>query len=156
MTLIREGYDFVCNRLPPPYHRTYPIGLDVEVCSLPALEKAWNESDEAQHREHVMPYLYEGVKFSQVSPVLEEGWSKRGFKIAMIHHPVDYGSYRWTVDTAEDLEFTRQIFGRFNERDDFSWIEVLELVQAEPKLMEINAGIQHKNLKDIDPRAQGG
>jgi spore coat polysaccharide biosynthesis protein SpsF len=23
--------DFVCNRLPPPFHRTYPIGLDVEV-----------------------------------------------------------------------------------------------------------------------------
>src|SRR5687768_12281268 len=29
-TLLEGEYDFVCNRLPPPFHRTYPIGLDVE------------------------------------------------------------------------------------------------------------------------------
>src|SRR5688500_13148984 len=49
--------DFVCNRLPPPFHRTYPIGLDVEVCTFAALQKAWKESTETFHREHVMPYL---------------------------------------------------------------------------------------------------
>src|SRR5512133_3030988 len=27
----REEVDFACNRLPPPFTRTYPIGLDVEV-----------------------------------------------------------------------------------------------------------------------------
>src|SRR5690242_3699696 len=29
-TLLEGEYDFVCNRLPPPWSRTYPIGLDVE------------------------------------------------------------------------------------------------------------------------------
>jgi spore coat polysaccharide biosynthesis protein SpsF len=28
-TLLGGEYDFSCNRLPPPWHRTYPIGLDV-------------------------------------------------------------------------------------------------------------------------------
>ena len=34
-------FDFVCNRLPPPYHRTYPIGLDTEACTFPAMKRAW-------------------------------------------------------------------------------------------------------------------
>src|SRR5262245_19532563 len=58
-TLLEGEYDFACNRLPPPWPRTYPIGLDVEVCTFAALKKAWSESKEPQHREHAMPYFYE-------------------------------------------------------------------------------------------------
>jgi hypothetical protein len=47
----------------------------------------------------------------------------------------------------------RQVYGRFDERDDFSWREVLDLVHNEPQLMQINAGIRHNTLKDIDKRA---
>ena len=54
--------DFAANRLPPPFHRTYPIGLDAEVCSFAALERAWQEADQPYHREHVMPFLYEGIQ----------------------------------------------------------------------------------------------
>ena len=43
-TLLEDEYDFVCNRLPPPWTRTYPIGLDVEVCTFKALKKAWKEA----------------------------------------------------------------------------------------------------------------
>ena len=153
--LLNDEYDFVCNRLPPPYHRTYPIGLDVEACTFNVLEKAWQEAKEAQHREHVMPYLYEGVELSAVSRQLQTGVSSRGFKIAILHHTTDFGDYRWTVDTPEDLEFMRQVYSRFDGRDDFSWKEVLNLVHDEPELMKINAGIQHKTLKDIDERATG-
>jgi len=37
--IFQTGVDFAANRLPPPYVRTFPIGLDVEVVSMPALEK---------------------------------------------------------------------------------------------------------------------
>jgi spore coat polysaccharide biosynthesis protein SpsF len=147
--------DFVCNRLPPPWHRTYPIGLDVEVCTFEALEKAWKEAKEPQHREHAMPYFYEGVQLSSVSRQLALGTSPRGFRVALLNHVTDFGDYRWTVDTAEDLEFMRQVYNRFNGRDDFSWKEVLELVHNEPQLMQINAAVKHKTLKDIDERATG-
>ncbi len=56
---FEQGADFAANRLPPPYKRTYPIGLDVEVCSFTALERAWNEAKLPHEREHVMPYLYD-------------------------------------------------------------------------------------------------
>jgi spore coat polysaccharide biosynthesis protein SpsF len=148
-------FDFACNRLPPPWRRTYPIGLDVEACTFPVLEQAWMEAKEPQHREHVMPYFYEGVELSAVSRQLSEGISPRGFRIALLNHTTDFGDYRWTVDTPEDLEFMRQVYSRFDGRDDFTWKEVLDLVHNEPKLIEINSGVQHKTLKDIDERATG-
>ena len=152
-TLMDGEYDFVCNRLPPPWHRTYPIGLDTEACTFKVLKQAWKEAKEPQHREHAMPYFYEGVELSVISRQLSEGTSPRGFGIALLNHTTDFGDYRWTVDTPEDLEFMRQVYGRFDGRDDFSWKEVLDLVHNEPRLMQINAGVQHKTLKDIDKRA---
>jgi spore coat polysaccharide biosynthesis protein SpsF (cytidylyltransferase family) len=71
----------------------------------------------------------------------------------MLNYTTDLGDYRWTVDTPEDLEFMRQVYSRFGDRDDFSWKEVLDLVHHEPALMKINSRIPHKTLKDIDPRA---
>ncbi|MBI3173084.1 MAG: glycosyltransferase family protein [Chloroflexi bacterium] len=152
-TILDGEYDFVCNRLPPPWHRTYPIGLDVEACTFKVLEQAWKEATEPQHREHAMPYFYEGVELTRQSRTLETGTSPRGFNIAQLHHTTDFGDYRWTVDTPEDLEFMRQVYARFDGRDDFTWKEVLDLVHDEPELMKINAGVQHKTLKDIDKRA---
>jgi len=145
--------DFVCNRLPPPWHRTYPIGLDVEVCTFASLQKAWKEAKEPQHREHAMPYFYEGVELTSITRRLQTGTSPRGYRIAMLNHTTDFGEYRWTVDTPEDLEFMRQVYSHFNGRDDFSWTEVLNLVHDHPELMKINSGVQHKTLKDFDDRA---
>ena len=151
--LLSGQFDFACNRLPPPWHRTYPIGLDVEACTFSALEEAWKEAAEPQHREHAMPYLYEGVELKSRGPMLEAGVSPRGFRVALLHNAVDYGHYRWTVDTAEDLEFIRQVYARFEGRDDFTWEELRDLVHREPELMEINAGVRHKTLDDMDERA---
>ena len=146
--LLKGSFDFTCNRLPPPFTRTYPIGLDTEVCTFAALEKAWNEATETFHREHVMPYLYEGVELMSENRSLFTGTSPRGFKIAQLHHDPDYGYMRWTVDTPEDLEFMRQIYRRFDGRDDFSWRDVLDLIQREPELTAINSSVRHKTLYD--------
>lgn len=146
-------FDFAANRLPPPWGRTYPIGLDVEACTFKALKKAWKEAKEPQHREHVMPYFYEGVKLITDNRQLQTGISPRGFNIALLHHTTDFGDYRWTVDTPEDLEFMRQVYSHFNDRDDFTWKEVLDLVHDNPQLAKINANIEHKTLKDLDERA---
>ncbi len=131
-------YDFVADRLPPPFHRTYPIGLDVEVCSTSALEYAWKHAKEKHQREHVMPYLYE---------------TAGQFNVLLVHHETDLGSLRWTVDTPEDLDLLRRIYAHFGNRDDFSWLDVLNLWQKEPELFEINAGIRHKTLREFDERS---
>jgi spore coat polysaccharide biosynthesis protein SpsF len=132
-----SGVDFAANRLPPPYQRTYPIGLDVEVCSFAALERAWQESTALHDREHVMPYLYE-----------MEG----RFKVAVLNYEKDYGKLRWTVDTPQDLELVRQVYRRLNGLSGFSWLDVLAIFEREPELAEINAQVVHKNMFDVDTR----
>lgn len=130
-------YDFAANRLPPPFHRTFPIGLDTEVCTFSALEQAWLEADQPYQREHVMPYLYE-----------VEG----RFRVFQLNHDPDYGDLRWTVDTAQDLAVIRRIFDHFGKRNDFSWQDVLALNNAKPEMFSINANIIHKSMNDVDHR----
>jgi len=134
--------DFAANRLPPPWKRTWPIGLDTEVCSFAALERAWKEAQLPYEREHVMPYFYD-----------VEG----RFKVIVTQHDPDYGAQRWTVDTAEDLQLLSAIYSRFGGQDTFSWKDVLDLLEKEPDLAKINAGVRHKVGTEVDARMnQGG
>jgi spore coat polysaccharide biosynthesis protein SpsF len=135
----RAGVDFGCNRLPPPLKRTYPIGLDVEVCTFQALERAWKEAIEPHEREHVMPYLYD---------------TPGRFKILRVDYEKDYSNMRWTVDTPEDLQLVRLIFARLavSGKPDFTWLDVLDLFEREPHLASINAQVKHKTYLDVDER----
>lgn len=134
-----SGVDFAANRLPPPWKRTWPIGLDTEVVWFAALQRAWREATEKYQREHVMPYFYD-----------QEG----RFKILVLDSDPDYGSLRWTVDTPQDLELIRRIYARFDNRADFGWKDILALFQREPDLAEINAGVRHKLGKEVDERVK--
>jgi spore coat polysaccharide biosynthesis protein SpsF len=134
---LEQRADFAANRLPPPWKRTFPIGLDTEVCSFAALERAWNEADQLHDREHVMPYLYE-----------VEG----RFKVRVVKHEPGYGHMRWTVDAPPDLELVQQVAALFGERDDFTWYEVLALFEQHPELAQINASVAHKRGDDVDER----
>lgn len=153
-------FDFSANRLPPPWKRTLPIGLDVEVCSFAALERACKEATEPYQREHVMPFLYEGVSFTERTPPLTPGWyidrgsSLYGFKLAVLNHFPDYGAQRWTVDTPEDLAFVRRIADHFEGKVDYSWLEILTLLEQRPELAGINASVRHKSAFDVDQRAK--
>lgn len=159
------GFDFACNRLPPPYSRTYPIGLDVEVCTFEALQRAWREADQPHQREHVMPYLYEEARSVRWRARLEAGIQdmpvpafiddapQGHFRVLQLDYSLDYGSLRWTVDTPQDLELVRQVYAHMSGRvDSFTWLEVLELFHREPSLAQINAGIRHKTYQEVDER----
>jgi len=121
--------DYASNVFP----RTYPRGLDTEVFSFDALDRAWREAREAHQREHVTPYLYEHPQI---------------FKLASLSGAADYSRYRWTLDTREDLELLRAIYSRFDGRDDFSWKEVLRLMEREPELAELNSQVLQKSVRE--------
>lgn len=131
------GVDFAANRLPPPFKRSFPIGLDVEVAHFSALEKAWCEAEIPFEREHVMPFLYD---------------QPGRFKTLLMHNEMDYGDKRWTVDTQEDLDMVSRVVEYFGERNDFSWLEVLNWLEQHPEIEQINAEVKHKSLEEIDDR----
>ena len=124
-----EHADYASNVFP----RTYPRGLDAEVFSFDALDRAWREAREAHQREHVTPYLYEHPQI---------------FKLASLSGAADYSRYRWTLDTREDLELLRAIYSRFDGRDDFSWQEVLCLMEREPELADLNSQVLQKSVRE--------
>jgi len=128
---------FSANRLPPPWGRTYPVGLDTEVCTFSGLELAWKEASLPHQREHVMPFFYE---------------NPGRFNVIHVNHERDYGHLRWTVDTSQDLELIRQVYLSFPGRLDFSWLEILELIERKPELMNINALVQPKHYRQFDER----
>jgi spore coat polysaccharide biosynthesis protein SpsF len=110
---------------------TYPRGLDTEVFSRAALERAWTEARKSYEREHVTPYFYEHSEL---------------FRVASADGPIDFGRYRWTLDTPEDLELIRAIYQRFANRDDFTWRQVIAVMEQEPELAQLNSHVLQKSL----------
>jgi len=137
--LLETKADFTANRLPPPYQRTYPIGLDTEVATFKALETAWKLAVKPFEREHVMPFLYD---------------PQNNFKIVILDADKNHGNQRWTVDTPEDLDFIQQVAEKLGCRMDFSWRDVLKILNNNAELSRINANIAHKSLNDVDHRAK--
>jgi len=123
------GVDYVSNTLPP---RTFPRGLDTEVMTFEALEKAWTEDKDPKLREHVTPYIYRNSKKFQIHGVVNE---------------TDLSSYRWTLDTPEDLAFIRTVYENFGN-DYFSWKEVLHYLDKNPEIVKINQHIQQKKVSE--------
>ena len=135
---LESGADFAANRLPPPFVRTTPIGMDVEVCSMAALERAWKEADQPYQREHVMPYLYD---------------TPGRFKVQMVDMKPSLGHLRFTVDTPEDLQLANQVYEAFGGRDDFSLQELLDENERHPEWQNQVAQVHHKSLFEVDTRA---
>jgi spore coat polysaccharide biosynthesis protein SpsF len=86
-----------------------------------------------------MPYLYE---------------VPGRFKVVQLNYPEDLGGLRWTLDTPKDLDFLREVYSGLGNRNDFSWLEVLQLVRVHPELAEINASVTHKTMFDTDTRSR--
>lgn len=132
-----QQVDFTTNRLPPPWKRSFPIGLDIEVANFSALEKAWIQANQPYEREHVMPYLYN---------------QPGRFKTLVLQNEPDLGNERWTVDTPSDLEMIRIVFHHFRNQPGFRWNDVKLFLEEHPEVVTINQNVQHKVVSDVDQR----
>lgn len=112
--------------------RTFPRGLDTEVVSMAALTRAWQEARRPYEREHVTPYILEHPEEFVLLPVVGDQ---------------DYSAHRWTVDMPEDLEFVRAIYNRLKGEGEFSWRDVLDVLDREPELLELNRGVVQKSVR---------
>jgi spore coat polysaccharide biosynthesis protein SpsF len=113
--------------------RTYPRGLDVEVMSMSALTTAWRNADKTYQRTHVTPYIYENSDC---------------FRLISVTGVRDYSCYRWTVDTLEDLEFIRNVYSHFRDRNLFDWNDVLSLCEKNSSLTHLNNHVEQKPIEN--------
>ncbi len=123
----RLNTDYVSTSIPK---RTFPRGLEAEIMSMDALERAWKEDRNPAWREHVTPYIYRNPS---------------DFRIDGVSCANDWSYMRWTVDTAADLAFVRKIYNSFDD-DHFTWEEVIRLLEMNPDWLEINRHVKQKTI----------
>ena len=113
--------------------RTYPRGLDTEVMTVQALERAWREGTKPYEREHVTPYIYE---------------NPGKFKLHGIENDMIAASIAGRSTLRKDLQLLEAVYAQFGGRDDFGWREVLELVDVDPSLANINRHVTQKAVHE--------
>ncbi len=113
-------YDYVSNVHPP----TFPDGLDVEVFSFEALERAWNEAVLPSHTEHVTPFFSD---------------PENSFVCGNVKHSQDLSAMRWTVDEPEDYQFVSTIYQKlYTKKPDFVMHDILSFLRQHPVLQDLN------------------
>lgn len=133
--------DFVTNHFDP----TYPEGLDVEVYSIGALERSWQEAQLLSEREHVFPYIQN---------------HQSQFKIINFRQESDYSHLRWTIDYECDFEMTKIIYDYlYDDNPIFLQDDILSVLEKHPEIAEINGHIKRKEgvnkTKAIDMIVRG-
>ena len=125
---LMNSCDYVSNSL----NRTFPLGLDAEVFSFDALERAHQNASQDYEREHVTPYIIENPD---------------KFKLLNVSNNIDLSHLRWTLDTKEDFEFIDAVYQRiYPEKQMFFMDDVLDLLDKEPGLIDINKHIEQKKV----------
>jgi spore coat polysaccharide biosynthesis protein SpsF len=121
----RADFDFVTNLCPG----TWPDGNDVEVMTLAALEIAFRSAARSFEREHTTPFIWERPERFRIGNVRWETG-------------LDYSkSHRFTVDHPEDFLLVSRVYDELctNEQPIFSLGLILELLEAKPEIMALNA-----------------
>ena len=123
--------DYASNIIPV----TFPIGFDVQVFPTKVLAEVARLTTDPVDRVHVSYYIY--------------------------NHPEQYRLYNWsaegeyywpelrvTLDEKADYELLKIIFERLLPiNEDFTALEVIKFLRANPKLLDIN---KHVRQKEID------
>lgn len=108
----------------------FPIGLDVEVCSVRTLERIDKLTSNIEDREHVTLYFYRHPNYFEIAYLTPQ-------------EELNCPGLRLTVDTYEDLSFAREIYKRLYKNNTyFSAKDIIKLLDKEPELIKINAHIE--------------
>ncbi len=127
---INNNYSLVTNAGTDASLRTFPRGLDVEIFSREALEKAYINATLPYQREHVTPYIYENEA-----------------KIFYYKNKEDNSNHRWTLDTKEDYRLIEEIYNNlYMGEHNFYINEILELFDKNKDLINLNAHIEQKRI----------
>ena len=112
----------------------FPDGLDTEVMTFAALERAQREATLLSEREHVTLYFRKHPEI---------------FRIGTVDSQEDYGELRWTVDEMRDFTFIEAVYEHlFPLKNDFTMEDIIALLKEHKELLEMNRGItRNEGLK---------
>jgi spore coat polysaccharide biosynthesis protein SpsF len=121
-------WDYISNS----FESTFPRGMDVEVFSFAALEKAALNATTAAEHEHVTPYIY---------------GHRELFRMRNVSCNTNLSNLRLTVDTPEDFHLIKLIFEHlYPENSNFRLRDIVHLLNLNPDWEKINAHIKQKSI----------
>lgn len=119
-----------CDYMSNVIKRTFPRGLDTEIFTFNALERAMNDAATLYEREHVTSYIYNHAD---------------KFKTKNFSNNKDYSFHRWTVDTEDDFTLIEKIYEALYQPGKlFLYDDILKLFAQNPELIKINQHIKQK------------
>ena len=131
---LYQNSDYTCNTL----NETFPDGLDVEIFTYEALEKAWKEAILTSEREHVTPYIR---KHEEI------------FKISGLEKKQNLSKKRWTIDEYDDYKFLKVIFKNvYVKNSNFRMNDILKYLRKNPDVERMNNQIVRNEgyLKSVE------
>ncbi|TSC87200.1 MAG: putative polysaccharide biosynthesis cytidylyltransferase [Parcubacteria group bacterium Gr01-1014_8] len=120
----QHDFDYASNNLEP---YSFPDGMDTEVFSFEALEKAWNDATSQSHREHVTFYFWKNPQI---------------FKIGQYVNPKrNQDEYRLTLDYPSDYVLLKKVAEYFSPRMDYSMQEIIDFLDSHLDVKALNADV---------------
>jgi len=115
--------DYVSNTMQP----TYPDGLDVEVVTADAVQKAAATFTDPHEREHVTLGIYRRPEHFAIKNVIDPTGR-------------DNSHLRWTVDTPEDYHFAQAVYANlYASNPAFEYDDILALLADMPEITRTEA-----------------
>ena len=116
----QQSLDYACNNMPAGW----PHGLDCEIFTFAALQRAAAAATDPYDREHVTPWLRKNSKINK-SSLSGPGGTLRG--------------HRWTLDFPEDFAFFKALFAYLPPLPAIPTLdEVLAILDRHPEIVAIN------------------
>lgn len=139
----KRNYDYLSNVYPPP--KTFPQGLEVEVFSFSALEKAYREAKEEYEKNNCTPYLWENKKKEfNIGPTVQ---APEGYK----------SDARLTLDYQEDFDLLEKIYQKFYKPGEIVNVpEVLKWLAIHPEIVSLNTHCTQRDPKSEAIAILGG
>ena len=124
--LQSKRYDYISN-----FHeqRTWPVGLDTEVLTFSALQKAFVQATNSFDSEHVTPFIYN---------------NPRKFVIGSFNNKTDDSDIRLTIDEKDDLRMVQKFLELFPAAQQFEWEQIISLLKLHPDILAINSMVMQR------------
>ncbi len=143
VAFFEEGeFDYVANtamRHSAPWEKepTFPVGTSVEIFGTALLADVSKWTQDPIDHEHVSSYIFERPERFRLGAFEAEGeWRS-------CRRP----EIRLTVDTQEDLDLVREVYGRLYPRNpEFTLKDVVELFEREPELLAMNGQVVQQRV----------
>ena len=119
--------DYTSNFFPV---RRFPRGLEAEAITLETLLQANKMASDPAEREHVTLQIYRNPSM---------------YKIGSVQTCEDHSSFRWNVDTIDDLKLISSIYRHFGSRR-FRWRNIVDAYRENPHWLTINQNTTQKRV----------